>query len=120
MLQSEVDSLRSQLGSGSRGSQSAAEIQLQQMSVALTKSHRDREELMGYITKLSQQRMSEENNNNNNNNNNGMDHTRNLNRFDGSSNNNNNNNGSSNNSNNNNLGGYQQHQHISSNGTYIH
>ena len=60
MLQSEVDSLRSQLGGGGRIGPSAAEIQLQQMNQALAQSHRDREELLAYITKMSQQRQNEE------------------------------------------------------------
>lgn len=60
MLQSEVDSLRSQLGGGGRIGPSSAEIQLQQMNQALAQSHRDREELLAYITKISQQRLNEE------------------------------------------------------------
>ena len=67
-------------------------MQIQQLNAALTQSHRDREELMAYITKISQQRMNEE----------AMDHSRN--RFDSNSNNNNN-------------GGYL-HQQASSNGKY--
>jgi hypothetical protein len=62
MLQSEVDSLRSQLGGGGRIGPSAAEMQLQQMNQALTQSHRDREELLAYITKISQQRVTQESN----------------------------------------------------------
>ena len=62
MLQSEVDSLRSQLGGGGRINPSAAEMQLQQMNQALTQSHRDREELLAYITKISQQRVTQESN----------------------------------------------------------
>lgn len=62
MLQSEVDSLRSQLGGGGRTGPSAAEMQLQQMNQALTQSHRDREELLAYITKISQQRVTQESN----------------------------------------------------------
>ena len=60
MLQSEVDSLRSQLGGGGRIGPSAAEVQLQQMNQALAQSHRDREELLAYITKMSQQRLNDE------------------------------------------------------------
>jgi hypothetical protein len=60
MLQSEVDSLRSQLGGGGRIGPSSAEIQLQQMNQALAQSHRDRDELLAYITKISQQRLNEE------------------------------------------------------------
>lgn len=60
MLQSEVDSLRSQLGGGGRIGPSAAEIQLQQMNQALAQSHRDREELLAYITKMSQQRLNDD------------------------------------------------------------
>ena len=115
MLQAEVDSLRSQLGSGGRAGQSSTELQLQQMSAALSQSHRDREELMGYITKLSQQRINEDNNGVNSIN---MDHSRNGGRFDSINNNNNNNINNNNINNNNNNGGGYLHQQISSNGTF--
>ena len=117
MLQAEVDSLRSQLGSGGRAGQSSTELQLQQMSAALSQSHRDREELMGYITKLSQQRMNEDNNGVSSIN---MDHSRNGGRFDSINNNSNSNNINNNNNiiNNNNNGVGYLHQQISSNGTF--
>jgi hypothetical protein len=56
MLLAEVDSLRSQLGGGARsGISPAVEMQLQQTNAALAHSNRDREELIEYITKMTQQ-----------------------------------------------------------------
>ena len=61
MLQSEVDSLRSQLGGGGRIGLSATDIQMQQMSQALAQSIREKDELIAFITKMpQQQRISEE------------------------------------------------------------
>ena len=61
MLQSEVDSLRSQLGGGGRIGLSTTDLQIQQMSQALAQSLREKDELIAFITKMpQQQRISEE------------------------------------------------------------
>jgi hypothetical protein len=54
MLLAEVDSLRSQLG-GRGNTNPATEMQLQQTNAALAQSHRDRDELIEFIAKISQQ-----------------------------------------------------------------